>query len=207
MSRNKGFTLIELLVALAIFALISAFAYRGLTALLESRDALASESRKWRDAALFVGRFERDLQAALNRRALNAAGTLQAPLTSVIDAGTGPMPGLALTRCGGALQSNALSAPQRVAYRFRDGRIERLAWTSVDAAPRAEPDVVPVLAAARAFKLRYLGNRGEWRDDWGLPGSPEAVSSSASPLPAAVEMTLELASGETIVRLVDIPRS
>jgi general secretion pathway protein J len=205
MSRNRGFTLVELLIALAIFALISAFAYRGLTGLLESREALSAESRKWRDVALFVGRFERDLQAVLARRAAGPSGTIHAPLSSTIDTGAGPAQGIALTRSGAGLQANALSAPLRVAYRAREGGIERLAWTAVDAAPRSQPDAVPVLSGARAFSLRYLNARGEWQANWGLPGSPEATSTTVSALPAAVEMTLELASGERIVRLIDLP--
>src|SRR6478735_1818649 len=161
MSRNRGFTLIELLVALAIFALLAAFAYRGLNILLESRSALATESRKWRDVALFVGRVERDLQAVLNRRAKNTYGNDTAPVTSVVDLGPNPAPGLSLTRSGGGLYDNALAAPHGVAYRFLDPR-------------------------------------GEWRPTWGLAGSVDAM-------PAAVEMTLELESGERIVRLVDLP--
>ena len=83
MCRNRGFTLIELLVALAIFAVMSGFAYRGLTAMLESREALAKESRKWRDVSLFVGRVERDLAALLpERRATSASGTPLAALSS-----------------------------------------------------------------------------------------------------------------------------
>jgi len=88
MSRNRGFTLVELLVALAIFALMSGFAYRGLTAMLDARAALAKESRKWRDTALFVGRVERDLAAALPRSA-NKATTPLAPLSSAVDASPG----------------------------------------------------------------------------------------------------------------------
>jgi hypothetical protein len=39
---------------------------------------------------------------------------------------------------------------------------------------------------------------GEWRAAW--PGA-------SALLPAAVELTVELASGERIVRLVDLPRT
>jgi hypothetical protein len=40
----------------------------------------------------------------------------------------------------------------------------------------------------------------EWQVSWGPPGYDR------EPVPAAVEMTLVLASGERIVRLFDLPR-
>jgi general secretion pathway protein J len=199
MSRSRrGFTLIELLVALAIFALMSAFAYRALDVMLQSREALEHESRKWRDVTLFVGRMERDLAAVLaQRRSIGASGTPLAPVSSVLDAGAAST-GLALTRSGSPLQENALAAPQRVGYRLVDGRVDRLMWGGVDIAPRDEPAAVPVLRDVRALEFRFLDPGGEWRPTWGLPGSADAA-------PAAVEMRLELASGERIVRLVDLP--
>lgn len=200
MCRNRGFTLIELLVALAIFAIMSGFAYRGLTAMLDSREALAKESRKWRDVSLLVGRVERDLAAALPRIATNAGDTKLAALSSAIDTTSSPN-GLALTRSGNMLAGNASAAPQRVAYRLREGRIERLAWVGVDAAPRDEPAGTPVLAEVAGLTFRFMDPKSsEWRADWGLPGN------AAAGLPAAVEMTLVLASGERIVRLFDLPR-
>ena len=194
------FTLVELLVALAIFAIMSGFAYRGLNAMLESREALQKESRKWRDVALLVGRVERDLAAALPRRAIGASGTPLAPLSSLLE-GSSSQPGLALTRAGNALLENSLSAPQRVAWRVRDNRVERLAWAGADAAPREEPTATPVLSSVSSFAFRFLDPKSlEWRATWGLPGTDEG-------LPAAVEMTLTLASGERIVRVLDMPRA
>ena len=199
MCRNsRAFTLIELLVALAIFALISGFAYRGLTAMLDSREALQKDARKWRDVALFLGRVERDLGAVLARTSQSSSGTPLPPVTSSLDTPS-QGDGLMLTRSGSPLQENALAAPQRVAYRFRDGRIERLTWAGVDAAPREEPTAVTVLTPAKSLSFRFMDPRStEWRTVW--PGG-------SALLPAAVELTVELASGERIVRLIDLPRT
>jgi general secretion pathway protein J len=196
--RQRAFTLIELLIALAIFATLSAFAYRGLAVLLESREALDRDSRKWRDVALFVGRFERDVQAALDRPAIGPSGTALSPITSLLDQGGAVPRGLALTRAGATLYANELAAPQRVGYRFSEGRVDRLAWPGVDSGPRAEAQATPVLENVRSLAFRFLDRAYEWRTDWALPGMQG--------MPVAVEMTLELASGERIVRVVDVPR-
>ena len=190
-------------MALAIFAIIAGFAYRGLDAMLESREAL--EKRIAQVARRRALRGPRS--SATSARCSTAHGdrpvghARSRRVSSVARVTPSARDGLALTRSGSPLQENALAAPQRIAYRLRDGRVERLSWAGVDAAPRDEPAAVTVLAAARARSPSASSTRsGEWRATWGR-------RAAATRLPAAVEMTLELASGERIVRLVDLPRT
>jgi len=89
----------------------------------------------------------------------------------------------------------------RGAYKLKEGKVQRLAWAGIDAAPRDEPTPVTVLANVTSLAFRFLDPQGEWRTVWGAPGSNETT------LPAAVEMTVDLASGERIVRMVDLPRA
>jgi general secretion pathway protein J len=201
MSRRSGFTLVELLVALAIFAIVAGFAYRSLDSMLQTRVALEHESRKWRDVALFVGRLERDLAAVLpSRTALAPEGTILMPVSSLVQS-TSSDTGLSLSRSGSPLQENSLAAPQRVAYRLRNNAVERMTWSGIDAAPRDEPVATPILQNVTSLTFRFLDAQGEWRTTWGLPGSGQPL------VLAAVEITAELASGEKIVRLLDIPRT
>lgn len=200
MSRRSGFTLVELLVALAIFAILAGFAYRSLDAMLQTRVALEQESRKWRDIALFVARLERDLAAVLpGRTALAPEGTLLMPVSSLVQS-TASDTGLSLSRSGSPLQENALAAPQRVAYRLHDSAVERLSWGGIDAAPRNTPVATPVLKNVKSLSFRFLDVHGEWNTSWGIPGNGQDRA------PNAVEVTAQLASGEKIVRLIDLPR-
>src|SRR5204862_524250 len=113
----------------------------------------------------------------------------QAGMEMVVDETVSDTPNVAIRRVDLAVAD--APAPQRVAYRLREGTIERLAWAGVDAAPRDEPAAVAVLSGVASLTLRYLDAGGEWRSSYGLPGAAQTT------LPAAVEVTLKLASGET----------
>lgn len=196
--RSLGLTLIELLVALAIFGVLSGMAYRALAVVLESRGRIEQENRKWRELGLFFARLEQDV-AAVAPRPVRDAGDLLAPAfvgnAAALRINDGA---IMLTRTGFAADPGSIEPPRRLGYRLRGGIVELLTWTVLDQGPRSEPAVVAVLRDVKAMDLRYLDRRGQWYPAWPPPG----LTAAPTALPTAVEMTLTLASGERIVRLL-----
>ena len=73
---------------------------------------------------------------------------------------------------------------QRVGYRLREGRLERLSFRNVDGGGTAV--AVALLDGVTGLRLRYRGDDGAWVDRWAptdrmrLPQAVELVTSSAA---------------------------
>ncbi|MGB8338579.1 MAG: type II secretion system minor pseudopilin GspJ, partial [Burkholderiales bacterium] len=138
-SKFSGFTLIELLAAIAIFAIMSAMAYRSLSAVLETRKQLEVEQQKWRDIVLLFARMEQDFASALQRYIRDSSDNKVAAFIGKPDT-IGEYDGQVMfTRMGFSGQSGALTAPQRMGYRFRDGKLEHMSWPVLDQGTRTAP--------------------------------------------------------------------
>ncbi len=190
--RQRGFTLIELLVALVIFALLSAMAYRGLNSVIEARDHVAAEQRKWRSLSLFFARLEEDVDQASHRPITDKFGLLQPAWVGKRGILAEDDANLYLTRIGSRDMEST-----RIGYRFNHGTIEELVWPSLDQAPQARPAVHTLLTGVRELKLQYLSRNKLWVPNWPLAGGDE--------LPRALEATLVLDSGEQIKRIFALP--
>jgi len=190
-----GFTLIELLVALVILTLLSVAGYRGLDAVLQTRERVATETRKWQHLAFFFARLNQDIAQAVQRPVRDEDGTTEraAWLGNSVAVGENDAE-LIFTRAGIPDQGLALQSPQRIGYRLEQGSIVMLRWPALDQAPRVKPVRYPVLEGVREFKLRYLDRDGIWQLQWLYPTDPKK-------LPVAVEVTLTLVSDEIITRI------
>lgn len=195
---QSGFTLIEMLVALVIFALMSVMAYRGLTTVLESRDHLAQENRKWREVALLFARLEQDFAVLAIRPVRDTNGLRAEPFVAKPEMRGEYDAMLMFTRMGLSGYASSLAGPQRFGYRLRGDVIEQLIWPALDAAPRAIPAVNILLERVAAAEFRYLDSDEKWLLRWPLPGRNIVF-------PAAVEVTIELQSGERVTRLFALP--
>ena len=193
--HQRGFTLIELLVALVILTLLSVAGYRGLDAVLQTRERVSAETRKWQHLAFFFARMNQDIAQAVQRPVRDEDGAIvrAAWVGNAVTVGENDAE-LIFTRAGIPDQGAALQAPQRIAYRLEQGSIVMLRWPSLDQQPRVKPVRYPVLEGVRDFKLRYLDKDGVWQLQWQYP-------TDLTKLPLATEVTLTLASGEVITRL------
>lgn len=183
--RAPGFTLIELMVALLILSLLAMMSFRGLGAVLDARDQVGQETAKWKRVAAFFSRFQRDVQLSAPR---------------VVRAAGGAAPAWIGRAGGGAEFSRFASvegqdAPRRIAYQLNGNReIELVLWPGLDAAATTEPLRYVVLSGVTRFELQYWDGALAWTDAW-----PNAKRDP--PLPRAVRLRIDLATGEALVRI------
>lgn len=200
LQQQRGFTLIELLVAMLVFSLLAMAGYRGLQSILETRDHLDQETRKFQEMAQFFSRLQGQLAQASLHPARLVDGRMQSALTGVSSDQSNTLEGqLLFTRGGGKDATGSWVTPQRVGYRLRNHAIELMRWDYLVLAPASKPRVDTVLKGVREFNLRFLSPQTlAWEKQY-------AVQVVNLPLPKALEVELILLSGEKVVRVFDLP--
>ena len=199
-ARAAGLTLIELLVAVAIFGVLSVTAYAGLNRLLDQRAQLEHEREYWRDLSLMFVRLGDDLAHARDRPVRDQAGIDKLPALRGQPTDTRALgePALEFTRGGELTYGTARRSDlRRVAWRLREGRLERLTWPVLDRGPVTAPIESTVLAGVEAFELRFLAATGAGSPVW--PAGTQATQTAA--LPRAVEVNLTVAGRARLTRL------
>jgi general secretion pathway protein J len=191
---SKGFTLIELLVALVILTFISVAGYRGLNAVLQTRERVSEETRKWQHLAFFFSRLELDIAQTVHRPVRDSTGNISPEWVGHnIPVGDNDAE-LTFTRAGMSDQGSEMLPPQRIAYRLERGAIVMLHWPALDQAPNTNPTRNTLLEGVREFKLRYLDSNNNWQELW-------PPSTGIAGTPTAVEINITLARGEQISRI------
>ena len=173
--RPGGFTLVEMLLALTLFAMLTAagVALLSVTARTQqTADRLLSELGEFRAVQALL---TADLAQAVPRVHRDEAGRHR-PSFSGVSSGDAIL--LELVRGGFEGEGDRQSSLQRVEYRLRENRLERLAYAQVDGA--AAPVAVTILRDVRQLRLRYRDDEGAWHEAW-APTDPAR-------LPRAVEL-------------------
>ena len=175
---QAGFTLVEMMIALAIFGMLTAAGVTLLSLTARTQEAsdrlLAELGELRRTGALLAA----DLGQVAPRLYRDRDGRPQRAFAG----GGGDAPVLlAFVRRGWDRGDGATL--QRVGYRLREGRLERLSFARVDGG--GTPVAVTVMDGVSALRLRYRDEDGAWRERWDptdatrLPSAVELVTSSA----------------------------
>jgi len=201
--RDSGVTLIELLVAVAVFAVFAVMAYGGLSRLLDARERVRAEQQYWQDLSMAFTRLSDDLAHARPRRVRDVGGFPLLPFAGrPTDTRALADPNLEFTRGGELYYGDGVQSDlRRVAWRLREGRLDRLTWPALDRAPTTTPVESPLLNDVEAFDLKFYGAQGVPTTTW----PPIGVSTSSS-LPDAVEVTLTIKGRGTYRRLFLVNR-
>ena len=197
-ARASGFTLLELVVAIAIFAVMAAMAYGGLTRVLDVADRAQTQEDRIGRIQLAVARLERDVEQTVPRSVRDEFGDRRAAFAGAADGD-----GLEFTRSG---HINPLDLPrsmlQRVAWRLEGSELQRLSWTVLDSPTGVEPpEPETVLAGVEGWEIRYLTQQ-EWVDSWPPQSGPDGP---AAELPRALDIPLRLEGWGPLCRLLVVP--
>ena len=199
---TSGFTLLELLIAIAVFAIMSAMAYGGLSSVISNSTITEVELEKVRTVQRAMFTMTRDFTQISNRKIRDEFGTTQPHLV----AGANIDYLVEFTRNGRRNPAKLLrSHLLRVAYRFEDNKLTRLFWPQLDRVQGMEPYEDVLLEDVKLAELRYLDDSGEWHDQWpplnataatAAPDDPGATNS-----PRAIEFKLELDDWGELTRI------
>ncbi len=163
--RQRGFTLLEMVVALAIFSIMAVIAYRGLTGILDAREALEQDSARLSRLTFAVALIERDVRQALPRPVRDELGDPEPALVGTVRL-------LALTRLGRSNPAQLAQASlERVEYGWADGTLRRIAWPVLDRAPNTEPQIQELISDLDGVQLRFLRGPDQWLDQWPPPAT------------------------------------
>lgn len=204
---SRGFTLVELLIAMAVFAVMAAMAYGGLSSVISTRRAVSAALDRSKTLQMALWRIRNDVEQAVNRPIRDQFGDTEPALLG------SPQNGLTLTRDGwsnplGEIRSNL----QRVRYHLDDhNNLVRDYWPVLDRTPDSTPVQSTLLPGVESMEWRFLDAQRQWQDRWpptvaasGLTGpGPSGEVGEAPPL--AIELRLDTQDWGKLRLLLMVP--
>ena len=190
--KQLGFTLLEMLLALAIFAMLGMATYTVLNNTVEGSEIIKQRNVQLTELQRAFTLIEGDfLQLAQRHARFNGEEPSKQLFHAQEYLFDSEGMGFAFVRDGWTNPAMVLprSEMQPVAYRLKEGILERLYFNFVDADIGAEPRVQPLLTGIETLALNFYDGE-EW-----LESLPEEG------LPLLVKLTLQTEAYGEVVRL------
>jgi len=192
-SQQRGFTLFEMVVAVAIFAVMGAIAYPGLSEMAKTGQVVGESNRRISDLQFAVAYLGRDWLQVSKRKIRNRYGDEESNI--LIEENS-----ITFTRAG---RSNLLqqkrSRLQRVRYSLLDERLVRQHWISLDQGIAEDPFTTVLLKDVEAFEIHFIDGSEKRIENW------PTVESFGTGTPIALSFILDLDDLGQIKRILEIP--
>ncbi|MCP3689853.1 MAG: type II secretion system minor pseudopilin GspJ [Gammaproteobacteria bacterium] len=191
--KQQAFTLFEMVVAVAIFAVMGAIAFPGISQLAKTGHALGESNQRISDLQFAVTYFTLDWMQVSNRKVRNRYGSEEPNI--LIEDNT-----VTFTRGG---RSNLLqqkrSRLQRLRYSLIEGELVREHWQSLDQGIAEEPLKAVLLKNVEDFQVSFIDSAEKKIENWptvGLVGTGP---------PIALLFEVELSDFGVIQRVLEVP--
>ncbi len=191
--------MLELLVASAIFVVIGALSYSGWYNVQTIKSGTEARTQRLDELQRAWYWIAGDFEQAVDRPVRDELGTNHVAFEandigdSLIEftrtGWTNPAAGIVPNR----------STLQRVAYAVEQQKLYRYHWYHLDRYDTESKKRRLLISEVDTFSMRFLDTGNNWHDDW------PANSQNPTPLPKAVELTVELVDLGEIKRLFSIP--
>ena len=188
-----GFTLLELLVAVAIFSIMTALAWPGLSGLLASRARVDEQQRAFAVVLRGVTTIENDVRHAAPRPVRDEFGDQVAAVRGGVDSVL-----LELTRRLPPVDGfDRVSGLARIDYVFDAGRVMRREWEVLDRTQATRYSERVLFEGVHGIDIEFLDDERWW------PYWPRAEGRvAADRLPAAVSVEFEFTDGRSLRRVL-----
>ncbi len=192
--QQQAFTLFEMVVAVAIFAVMGAIAYPGITELAKTGQVVGESNQRISELQFAISYFTRDWMQVSNRKVRNRYGDEE---SSVFIENNNT---ISFTRGG---RSNLLqqkrSRLQRVRYSLIEKELVREYWQSLDQGIAEEPLTVVLLKNVEVFQVSLIDGTEKKIENW------PTVDLVGTGTPIALLIEVELSDLGTIQRILEVP--
>lgn len=193
-----GFTLLEVLVAVAIFGLIAAVAYPGMSTIIKQRETVDDIQRRLGELQLGFAMMEQDMSSLVVRPVRDGFGDAVAAVrggldTSVIEFTRRAMhmPGL-----------SPVSGLERIEYHVLEGALWRRSWHALDRVQSTGYDEQQILKDVRAVSGEFHDG-SNWKEFW----PPASSVNDLSKMPRAVRIAIRFNDDTAITRVFGVDGS
>ncbi|MCP4492950.1 MAG: type II secretion system minor pseudopilin GspJ [Gammaproteobacteria bacterium] len=190
---QQAFTLFEMVVAVAIFAVMGAIAYPGISELAKTGQVVGESNQRISDLQFAVTYFTKDWIQVSRRKVRNRYGSEEPNI--LIEDNT-----VTFTRGG---RSNLLqqkrSRLQRVRYSLIERELVREYWQSLDQGIAEEPLTAVLLKNVEDFQISFVDGSEKNIETW------PSVGLVGTGTPIALLFEVELSNFGTVQRFLEVP--